>query len=562
MLDLPVTHAVIALLGEVSLLLWGVRMVHSGVVRAFGGTLRHWLARALRRRATALLGGVAVTLLLQSSTATALMASSFVADGVIGLVPAMAVVLGANVGTALVTCLLSFDITWLFPLLLFAGLVLFRRGARTRMRNLGRALVGLGLILLALHLLVETVTPGVATPEARELLATVTGEPLVALLLAALLTWAMHSSVAAVLVIASLAQAGLLETIPALAMVLGANLGSALNPLLDGIGRAASALRIPTGNLANRLLGCVLAVPLLPMLDSELAAAQVAPGTAVVAFHLAFNLVLAAVFILPLPWLGRLLERALPDQPDPGDPTSPRYLDPASVDQPAVALANAARETLRMADIVEDMLEGARELLRHDDRKLVGRLRRLDDGLDRLHRELQRYLGAFAGTPMQEAELARLRWILASALNLEHAGDIIDKGLLGLAGKRIRRRLRFTPRELADADRMHEHLLAQLRLAVAVFMAQDLDAARRLVEEKERFRELERAAADAQFVRLVEGRRSSATGGLLLDVVRELKRVEAHLAAIAHPLLEQSNLLRSSRLKSSEFALEPASPGT
>ena len=208
MLDLPVTHAVIALVGEVSLLLWGVRMVHSGLVRAFGGTLRHWLARALRRRATALLGGVAVTLLLQSSTATALMASSFVADGVIGLVPAMAVVLGANVGTALVTCLLSFDITWLFPLLLFAGLVLFRRGARTRMRNLGRALVGLGLILLALHLLVETVTPGVATPEARELLATVTGEPLVALLLAALLTWAMHSSVAAVLVIASLAQAG------------------------------------------------------------------------------------------------------------------------------------------------------------------------------------------------------------------------------------------------------------------------------------------------------------------------------------------------------------------
>jgi phosphate:Na+ symporter len=248
--------------------------------------------------------------------------------------------------------------------------------------------------------------------------------------------------------------------------------------------------------------------------------------------------------------VARLLERALPERPDPEDPASPRYLDPASARTPAVALANAARETLRMADIVEAMLEGARELLRRDDPRLAMQLRRLDDGLDRLHGELQRFLGTFASAPMNEAERARLRWILATAVNLEHAGDIIDKGLLSLAGKRIRRRLRFTSRELADTDRMHEHLLAQLRLAVAVFMAQDLEAARRLVEEKERFRELERSVAEAQFVRLVEGRRGPETGGLLLDVVRDLKRVEAHLAAIAHPLLEQSNLLRPSRLMS------------
>jgi phosphate:Na+ symporter len=549
-LNLPVTHAVISLLGEVSLLLWGVRMVHSGVVRAFGGSVRHWLARTLRRRASAMLGGMAVTLILQSSTATALMATSFVADGVIGLVPAMAVVLGANVGTALVACLLSFDISWLYPMLLFAGLVLFRRSTRTRIRNLGRVSMGLGLMLLALHLLVETLTPGLATPAAREFLATVTQEPLMALLLAALLTWAMHSSIAAVLLVAPLAQADLVGIVPALAMVLGANLGSALNPLLDRVAQAPSALRLPVGNLANRLAGCVLVVPLLPVVASHLGAVPGGPGAEVVAFHLAFNVSLAALFILPLPWVARLLERALPERPDPEDPASPRYLDPASARTPAVALANAARETLRMADIVEAMLEGARELLRRDDPRLAMQLRRLDDGLDRLHGELQRFLGTFASAPMNEAERARLRWILATAVNLEHAGDIIDKGLLSLAGKRIRRRLRFTSRELADTDRMHEHLLAQLRLAVAVFMAQDLEAARRLVEEKERFRELERSAAEAQFVRLVEGRRGPETGGLLLDVVRDLKRVEAHLAAIAHPLLEQSNLLRPSRLMS------------
>ena len=339
-------------------------------------------------------------------------------------------------------------------------------------------------------------------------------------------------------------------------------MGSALNPLLDGVGRAPCALRLPIGNLANRLVGCIVAVVLLPVVASHLGSAQATPGTAVVAFHLAFNVLLAALFILPLPRLARLLERMLPERPDPEDPTSPRYLDAASLDKPAVALTNAARETLRMADIVEVMLEGSRDLLRHDDRRLASRLRRLDDGLDRLHGELQRFLGALAQVPMNETERARLRWILVTAVNLEHAGDIIDKGLLGLAAKRIRRRLRFSSQELADTDRMHEHLLAQLRLAVAVFMARDLDAARRLVEEKERFRELERGAAEAQFTRLVEGRRGAATGGLLLDVVRELKRVEAHLAAIAHPLLEQSNLLRPTRLISRDRDLASVPPGT
>jgi hypothetical protein len=202
---MPATHALVELLGEIALLLWGVHMVRTGVLRAFGGDLRRLLGRALRNRPMALLAGAGVTLALQSSTATALMATSFLASGAIGLVPALAVMLGANVGTALVTCALAFDITLVFPVLIFVGLVAFRIRTRARTRDLGRAAIGLGLILLALHLLVETIAPGGVTPEARGLVAAATREPLPVLVLAALLTWAMHSSIAAVLVIVSLA---------------------------------------------------------------------------------------------------------------------------------------------------------------------------------------------------------------------------------------------------------------------------------------------------------------------------------------------------------------------
>ena len=377
--DLPVTRAVIELLGEVALLLWGVHMVHTGVLRAFGGDLRRVLAKALRHRFTALLAGLGVTLVLQSSTATALMTGSLGAAGVIALVPALAVMLGANVGTALVTCALAFDITLIFPLLLFAGLVVFRLAKGTGPRNIGRALIGLGLILLALRLLVDTFAPGAAAPEAREVVDLITREPLVVLSLATLLTWAMHSSIAAVLIIVTLAGAGVVTPVAALAMVLGANLGSAMNPLVNALSGELAARRLPLGNLVNRLTGCAIALPFLAEIADLLAVVAHSPGQVVVGFHLAFNVVLAALFIPALPWLDQLLQRALPDRARTNDPAQPRYLDRGSLATPAVALANAARETLRMADVVESMLAGSRELLGRDDLRLARELRRKDD---------------------------------------------------------------------------------------------------------------------------------------------------------------------------------------
>ena len=545
---MPVTRAVLDVLGEVALLLWGVHMVSSGVLRAAGGHLRLVLGRALRNRVTALGAGLLVTVALQSSTATALMANSFTAAGALGPVPGLAAMLGANVGTALVAWLLAFDVTLLFPVLLLLGLVLFRSASGTQPRNVGRALIGLGLMLLALHLLVLTLAPDHVGPRARDVLAAMTDEPLLVLTLAALLTWLLHSSVATVLLITALAQAGLVGPMPALAMVLGANLGSALNPLVSAVGGEPAALRLPLGNLANRLFGCIVALPFLADLAPLPTRLAAGPAGAVVLFHLAFNLVLALLFLAPLPLLARLLTRLLPDRPRPDDPATPRYLDRGCLGTPAVALAAAARETLRMADVLEAMLHGAGELLDRDDLRLAVRLRRMDDVLDRLHRELKEFLAGLAAASLSETERRRMAWILIAALNLEHAGDVVDKGLLDLAAKRIRRRQRLTRRELAQSEAMLAHLLAQLRLATAVFMGEDVASARRLVEQKERFREFERTAIDAQLARVEDGRATSETSGLHLDLVRELKRIEAHIAAIAHPLLESRNLLRPSRL--------------
>jgi phosphate:Na+ symporter len=222
------TLVLLDLMGGVALLLWGLHMVQSGVLRAFGSDLRWMLSKALSNRFAAFAAGLGLTAILQSSTATALMTASFAAEGLVGLVPALALMLGANGGPTLIVQLLSFNISAVAPALFIIGLVAFRSGARSRIKDLGRVAIGLGLMLLALHILLGSLAPAENAPVVRSLLAAITGEPLLCIALAAALTWAAHSSVAVVLLVMSLAYSGFVTPTAALALVLGATHGTAI----------------------------------------------------------------------------------------------------------------------------------------------------------------------------------------------------------------------------------------------------------------------------------------------------------------------------------------------
>ena len=330
------TLTLLDLAGMVALLLWGVHMVQSGIQRAYGPDLRRMLGSALGNRFRAVLAGLGVTAALQSSTATGLMASSFAAGGFVDLVPALGVMLGANIGTTLIVQVLSFDVVRIAPLFVLAGVVMFRRGGSTRSRDLGRVAIGLGLMLLALHLMVEGMAPVEASPAFRRLLAAVEDQPLPNLLLGAAVALAAHSSVAAVLFVASLAGNALIGPQAALAMVLGANLGSALNPLLEtgGDARDRARLRVPLGNLLNRAAGCLLGLAVLPEAADWLAALDPAPARLVANAHLGFNLAAAALAFPLVPATARLLPRLLPEPAPDADAQAPRYLDAAALGTP------------------------------------------------------------------------------------------------------------------------------------------------------------------------------------------------------------------------------------
>jgi len=560
------TYVLLELAGYVGLLLWGTHMVTSGVQRGFGAELRRWLERNLQQRLRAFLAGVGITALLQSSTATGLMTTSFVAAGFIGLGSGLAVMLGANVGTTLITQILAFDIGPVAPPLILAGVLAFRSSDDDRIKNVGRVAIGLGLMLLSLGGLTHALAPIESAPALRAILGALTDQPLLLLLIAAVLTWGCHSSVAVVLLIVSLAATQVVAPAPALALVLGANLGSTLPALIEA--GSPAARRLPLGNAIVRGVGCVAALPFLPAWVALLGQLDRTPARLVVNFHTAFNLVLAALFLLPTERMARLLTRWLPDPPKPVDPAQPLYLDAIALDAATVALANAARETLRMADMVEAMLRGALEALRAGDRRRASEISRLGRSVDRLGSAIRNYLADLGNEqPLDdEQEGARAQEILSAVINLEHVSSILAGSLMEFTVKRMQQVQAFSAEEIHAIAAMHAELLESLRLAVTVFLNGDAKAAGRLVARKASLREME-SEATALHVRLLRDAASAGRGGevdsmslvaegggLFLRIVCDLRRVHSHIATFAYPVLRRTSRNGSATLPEEDGA--------
>jgi phosphate:Na+ symporter len=543
------TLLLIELAGHVGLLLWGTHMVGSGVQRGFGTVLRHWLGRNLDSRLRAFLTGLGVTTLLQSSTATGLLATSFAATGVIALAPALAVMLGANVGTALLTQLLSFNVALVGPPLVLAGVLGFRWATNTRAKNLGRVGIGLGLMLMALTGLVHTLGPLENAPLLRPVMGSLSEDPILAVLVASMLTWACHSSIAIVLLVGSFQATHVVGPTGALALVLGANLGGALPALLDASTLAAK--RLPLGNLLVRLTGVIVALPFLPQIALALADADPDSARLVVNFHLLFNVALAAAFIGPVGLLARGLTRWLPDPPTPADPSRPVHLDAAALDSATVALANASRETLRMADMVDSMLRDTLGVIYRDNRTRADAVSSTARCVEKLGEAIRRYLADMGDEQSLDSNRggAHGQDILSAVINLEHVADIIANSLVEHSLRSLKRGEKLAAEEFEIVAAMHGELVDCLRLAMAVFLQAEPRDATRLVASKAQFRDFESAAMTlsvrllrtaAATTRLADkdtAERVAEESGLFLRTVRDLRRIHSHLASFAYPIL-------------------------
>jgi phosphate:Na+ symporter len=544
---------ILNVVGSVALLLWGVRMVRTGLTRALGATLRRVIGACSRNRFTAFAGGVGLTGVLQSSTATALLLASFAGRGLITLPIALAVMLGANVGTTLTSQVLSFDLGWMSPLMIAIGVISFLSSSSDKPRHLGRVAIGLGLMLLSLRLLTSATEPLRQSPTFITLLEGMQDEYVIAVIVGAAATWFVHSSLSTVLLVMSFSASGIVSPPLALALVIGANIGGALAPYLDQSATDIEARRVPLSNLISRLVIGVGFLPFLVPMTHWLALIEPSPARMAVNFHTLFSLVAAVVFIPVTDQMAALSRRLLPAKPVADDPGQPRHLDANVLDTPAEALGCAMRETLNLGDRVADMLRHTMDVFERGDQKAVRAIEHADNAVDHLYEAIKLYLIQISRAELSEEESRRYVEVLTFTTNLEHIGDIIDKNLMELAGKKIKNRYTFSAEGLGELKAFHARVLENLRLAMNVFATRDIALARRLVAEKTAMREAETRAADSHFARLRQGRMESMeTSSIHMDVVRDLKRINGHVTSVAYPILEAAGELAETRLKTAQ----------
>ncbi len=522
------------------MLLWGVGLVRLGITHGFGADLRRVLAASTKNRFKSFFSGMAITALLQSSTATVLIVSGFAAQGMINAAAGLAMVLGADVGTTLVAQVFSFDLSFIAPLLMVAGYAAFTMKIFGRMKNLGRILIGLALMLFALTLIREATEPLKNSPVLETVVSALESDPFFAILITALLTWMAHSSLAIVLLIMSFVVGGAFPIVLGFYMVLGANLGGTIPPILATLKDHPEALRITVGNLLVRLAGVILTFPFVMQLEGYLSLFDSDPAREIVNFHTAFNLCLALLFLPFTGLISKLTKKIIPDRNEVDDISRARYLDNKDLSIPSVALASATRETLRMADIVQEMLDDTMKVFKTNDIVLLEKVRAEDNILDSLYSQIKTYMAKLSQEFMDPKEAQRYVQVLTFSTNLEHAGDVIDKNLMPLALKKIKRQTDFSKEGMKEIEHIHGLIMESVQLAQSIFVSNDAEQAKQLLQDKQDIREAEIAGMATHIERLSEGVSDTiATSSLHIDIIRDYRRINSYMCTVAYPLLEK-----------------------
>jgi len=542
------TIIIINLCGAVALLLFGLSQVKDGVQRAFGASLRSGLARGTSNGPRSFVSGFVATIGLQSSTATALMVASFVERDFIQQRMAQIVLLGANVGTAVTAWIVATGIEWLSPLLILSGIVFLKKGTGNR-RGIGTMLVGIGLMLLSLHLLGLATEPIRHSPAIASFVSMLNNAWPVALLFSAGIAFISSSSLAAVVLILSLAATGVLPSALLIVLVLGANLGGAIPPVIASMGGDVAAKRVTLGNLIVRGIGCLIALP-FAQYGADLAAALSLPASKLpVDAHLAFNMILAVVAWPFSRLLSDLMVRLLPD-PQKSD-MGPKFLDVRQLSTPVMALAGATREVLSIGDLVERMLMRMSSAFQKNDPSASSDISILEKRVDFLQQEVKVYLSNLGRQSLTEENDRRSLEIIDYAVNLEHIGDIVEKGLVPSLAKKAALGLHFSDDGFGELERLFDLTVDNIRTAQTIFATRDFNLAKRLMEIKIEVRRMEKLSSEQHLARLRDGRiESLRTSSIHLDMLRDLKRINAHIVSVAHPILEEAGLLSDSRLVS------------
>ena len=541
------TYELSMILGAAALLLWGVRMARTGVMRVYGTQIRRTLPRALNNRLVALLTGAGAATILQSSIAVAVFTSGLAAVGAIPVVDGLVLLLGADAGSAVVAALLTLNLKMLWPILMFVGYLMHSIYSDTDspFKQFGRICLGIAMILIALTFMGQVSAALAESDLIRVVVSSLGDELLIAVLLFAILTWLAHSSIAILLFWASLVQAGI-TTDPGLilAAVLGINFGNAAPPIVMTWNQAAAARRIVVGNGLFKLTGVAACFAGLQLIQKLYAILPGAPSFRVVILHILFNCALIVIFTGLCRPTARFLERLFAESPKMADDIGPKYIPgrmetAGKVDLlPVTALS---REVLRILGTVQTMLETTLDMLLSGNGDKAPDIARMEEKVNVLFKAVRAYAVDLTRKGVSDLDLRRITALLRYTASLENAGDVICKTMLGIPDAMKKEGKRFSREGAAELNMLFCFLIGNAQLAAEVVMAWQPATAGVLVQRKRDFKAMCQESSRQHIDRLSQGVSNALeSSSAHLDLIADMRWINTQMASIGYDVLPDS----------------------
>jgi phosphate:Na+ symporter len=529
----------ISLFGGVLLLLFGIRLLNDGLQNAAGSKIRSLLRSLTSNRLAAVGAGAFITGLIQSSSATSVMLVGFVSAGLMSFRQTLAVILGADIGATLTVQLIAFHLYDYSLLLIGTGLSLVFFTKNRLYKNIGDAILGFGFVFLSLKIMIDAMTPLQGNDLFREVFIALAGTPFIGIVLAAVLTALIHSSAATIGIALALAESGLIPLPAALYVILGANIGTSATALIASLRTPVEARRVAWAHVLFKVFGVLLFLPFLAPFANLVASTAADVSRQIANANTLFNVIMAVLFLPFTALFAKLIVKLVPEKPE-EKKFGPMYLDDHVLGTPAIALGQAAREALRASDIVREMLIDSIKAFQTDDTTVINELKDRDNMIDLLDRHIRLYIARLSSSRLTESQTRRAMTILEFSRDLESIGDIIDRNIMPLALKRIKKGITFSQEGMDEIISFHKKVLENFDTAVAAFTSNDRDLADRVLRNKEELGTLERELVQAHLDRLRRGfRESIETSHIHLDLIGNLARINSLITHIIYPIAEE-----------------------
>lgn len=527
---------IMKLMGGLGLFIYGMKLLGDGLENAAGDGLKRILEKVTSNPIKSVLVGAIVAAIIQSSSATTVMVIGFVNAGLMNLVQATGIIMGANIGTTVTAQLVSLNLEQIAPLFVFIGAFIVMLAKGKKRKEIGHIILGFGILFTGMGIMSTSMEPLTSSPIFEQVIVTVGNNWFIGIVSGAAITAVLQSSSATTGILLALAAAGAIDIGAALPIVFGCNIGTCITALLSSIGASKTARKAATIHLIFNIIGTIIFVPFLGILGGVVSSMSGDATRQIANAHTIFNIV-NTILLLPFSsLLIKLVNKLIPGE-DEVEKMAPKYIDDRLLETPVIAAGQVMKETIRMANKAKKSLEHSMTAFVKKDGSLIKKVYEDEKLINILEESITQYLVKLSKSEISEKESGIVASTFHVITDIERIGDH-SENIADLASQRIDENLTYSKEAIEELYEIYNYTMTALQIAIESYANKDVEKARNVQDVEARIDSAQKRFREGHIRRLYDDKCSAYAGAVFLDLINNFERIGDHSMNIADSVIE------------------------